>query len=59
MSGGARKPFKLPGLSVMIVPIGKAEAPDQINFFVLWNWMAMMIKGDFFISKTDMMVAAN
>jgi NADH dehydrogenase FAD-containing subunit len=53
---GTRKAYKR-GISAMIVPVGKVGGTGQIGSFVLWSWMATMIKGDFFISRNTLYVS--
>ena len=56
ISGTGRKPFKPGFMTGMIVPIGKLGGTGQINSIIPWNWVVSKVKGDFFLSKTNMFV---
>jgi NADH dehydrogenase FAD-containing subunit len=57
INGTGRKPFKPGFLTGMVVPIGKLGGTGQINSFIPWSWVVSKVKGDFFLSKTNMFVA--
>jgi len=55
---GVKKVLKSPMMGGMIVPIGAMGGTGQIGSWVPWSWMVSFVKGDYFLSKTDMFVSA-
>jgi len=55
---GVRHPLKPPALSGMAINIGSGGT-GQIGQWVPWGWVISWLRGDYFLSKTDMFVSEN